>query len=119
MWAFFSWSRKRKQFYLAVALLIVLIVSMMDLYNHRNENNDFAELYADKDISSDKKGNNFVFIAMPNLPSYRYLERISPKYPAAKNTLNAMLGLYTRNGFMLYTNAYTTGNSKFENFAQS
>ncbi len=118
-WLFFAFSSKRKQFYTVILLMIISVVLMVDLYNHRNEKNDFTEVYADKVIASDKKGNNFVFIAMPNLPSYRYLERISPKYPAAKNTLNAMLGLYTRNGFMLYTNAYTVANTKFENLAQS
>ncbi|MBQ8436336.1 MAG: hypothetical protein IJX20_01660, partial [Alphaproteobacteria bacterium] len=118
-WLFFTYSSKRKQFYTVLLLMVATIVGMVDLYNHRNEKNEFMEVYVDKVITSDKKGNNFVYIAMPNLPSYRYLERISPKYPAAKNTLNAMLGLYTRNGFMLYTNAYTTANTKFENLAQS
>lgn len=116
---FFADVKKRNQFSVAFLVLFMIVVGVMDLYNHRNEQKNFTEVYADRVITADKKGNNFVYIAMPNLPSYRYLERISPKFPAAKNTLNAMLGLYTRSGFMLYTNAYTTGNSKFENLAQS
>ena len=116
---FFASVKKRNQFSMAFLVFFMIVIGLMDLYNHRNEQKNFTEVYADKVITADKKGNNFVYIAMPNLPSYRYLERISPKFPAAKNTLNAMLGLYTRSGFMLYTNAYTTGNSKFENLAQS
>lgn len=116
---FFASVKKRNQFFMAFLIFFMIVIGVMDLYNHRNEQKNFTEVYADKVITADKKGNNFVYIAMPNLPSYRYLERISPKFPAAKNTLNAMLGLYTRSGFMLYTNAYTTGNNKFENLAQS
>ena len=118
-WAFFVWSRKRKQFKLVLLLFVGLFFLLLDLSQHVKEKNDFVELYADKVVTADKKGNNFVYIAIPNLPSYRYLERIGPKYPAAKNTLNAMLGLYTKNGFMLYTNAYNVGRDKFENLAQS
>ena len=118
-WAFFAWSRKKVQFKLFLLLLVILFFMAAELCNHINEKNDFVELYADKVITADKKGNNFVYIAVPNLPSYRYLERISPKYPTAKNTLNAMLGLYTKNGFMLYTNAYHIGRDKYENLAQS
>ena len=118
-WLFFTFANNRKHLYVVAVLAVVAASSLVNLYNQRNKLQDFNELYADKVITNNKKGNNFVFIAVPNLPSYRYLEKISPKYSAAKNTLNAMLGFYTRNGFMLFPNAYVVGKNAHENLAQS
>lgn len=118
-WLFFTLASNRKQFYLVVVLAAIASISVVKLYNQRNNLTDFYEVYADKVITNNKKGNNFVFIAVPNLPSYRYLEKISPKYNAAKNALSAMLGLYTRNGFVLFPNAYTLAKTESENLAQS
>lgn len=118
-WLFFTFAGNRKQFYAVVLLSVVFLTMTVKLYNRRNSMEAFHQLYADKVITANKKGNNFVFIAVPNLPSYRYLEKISPKYTAARSTLNAMLGLYTRNGFILFPNAYTTGKNEAENLAQS
>ena len=118
-WLFFTFASNRKQFYMVVVLAAIASVSVVKLYNQRNNMADFYEVYADKVITNNKKGNNFVFVAVPNLPTYRYLEKISPKYPRAKNALNAMLGLYTNHGFALFPNAYTLGNDEFENLAQS
>ena len=118
-WLFFTFANNRKHLYVVAVLAVVAASSLVNLYNQRNKLQDFNELYADKVITNNKKGNNFVFVAVPNLPTYRYLEKISPKYPRAKNALNAMLGLYTNHGFALFPNAYTLGNDEFENLAQS
>ena len=118
-WVFFTFAAHRKQFYLVVILAAIALISGVQLYNQRNNMSDFEEVYADKVITNNKQGNNFVFIAVPNLPSYRYLESISPKYKTANKALKAMLGLYTRNGFVLFPNAYTLGQNEAENLAQS
>ena len=55
-WLFFTFASNRKQFYMVVVLAAIASVSVVKLYNQRNNMADFYEVYADKVITNNKKG---------------------------------------------------------------
>lgn len=127
---FISLIRRSTQAYFAGILLIILGGLLSEAYFDPGARS-FRTAYENPAENKNKagEGNNFIFIALPNLTSYQNLrDFITPvKDPKAKNlynekvqtALNAMLGFYTQHNFILYPNAFIEDGNPFLNLTAS
>ena len=107
--------------FLAVYVLLFVIAFAGILrygFNNIRNQHDFIELYQSHiKNNADEHGEKFVYIMLPNLPSYKYFNKISTG--GASQIGELMNGFYTKNKFEVFGNAYTQDDTCFMNMVRS
>ncbi|MDY4841449.1 MAG: hypothetical protein SO314_03695 [Alphaproteobacteria bacterium] len=112
---FCTTAKKSTVSYFIGILLIVFAGIVFDNHIERNKNRDFRVVFENPADAPKGKGKKFVYIAMPNLGSYSYLQSVAKDNPRAEKALSAMLGFYNDNGFTMYTNAMVADKDAVKN----
>lgn len=119
LWMFLALATRYKIAFLGLLLAVSGSAIVAKQMWSETPTTDFRVVYEDEVFVPQQKGKKFVYIALPNLASYKYLQQLADQHPAAKTTLNAMLGFYARNKFVWYPNAYVNTTDVAENVAQN
>ncbi len=115
MFVFGKTARKSTVTYFIGILLLIFAGIVFDSYIERNKDHNFRVVYENPADNPNEKGKKFVYIAMPNLASYSYLQSVAKDNPKAQKALAAMLGFYNDNGFTMYTNAMAADKDAVKN----
>ena len=115
MFVFGKTARKSTVTYFIGILLLIFAGIGFDSYIERHKNHDFRVVYENPADEPRGKGKKFVYIAMPNLASYSYLQSVAKDNPKARKALAAMLGFYNNNDFTMYTNAMVADKNAVNN----
>ena len=105
VFVFCTTARKSTVSYFIGILLIIFAGIVFDNHIARNKNHDYRVVFENPADEPKGNGKKFVYIAMPNLASYSYLQSVSKDNPHAEKALSAMLGFYNDNGFTMYIHA--------------
>ena len=102
-----------------VLLFVIAFVGILRYgFNNAGEQHDFIELYQSQlKNNADNHGEKFVYIMLPNLPSYKYFNMLATQ--DAKRVEQLMTGFYAKNNFEVFGNAYTKDDSYFMNMVRS
>jgi len=105
------------------ALLCILAVGcfLIILFRQDVRQPDFLITEEGENVG-DEKGKNFIYIMLPNAPSYSYISSLKDNEAGAESRqklMSVMLGFYAKNGFRIYPNAYVTDNNQFVNAARA
>lgn len=119
VWLFLSFASRWKVAFFTLILLAVAAGLGYQQYREPKENQDFQTVYEDKVFVPQNKGKKFVYIALPRMSSFSYLKDISEDHPSGKTALNAMLGFWAKNQFLVYPNAYANTRDGAVNLAQT
>ncbi len=115
MFVFCTTARKSTVSYFIGILLIIFAGIAFDNHIARNKNHDYRVVFENPADEPKGSGKKFVYIAMPNLASYSYLQSVAKDNPRAEKALSAMLGFYNDNGFTMYTNAMVADKDAVKN----
>lgn len=120
------WSSKKVIAYFVMFLFLMMGVVIFTQFLGNSEHQKFRIVKDDVITPNSKTGKKFVFIALPTVGSYNYLNDIAEKerknvreYEALRKTLDVMLGFYSKNKFTLYPHAYVNDLDPYTNMAQS
>ena len=102
-----------------VLLFVIAFVGILRYgFNNAGEQHDFIELYQSQlKNNADNHGEKFVYIMLPNLPSYKYFNMLATQ--DARRVEQLMTGFYAKNNFEVFGNAYTKDDSYFMNMVRS
>ena len=107
--------------FLSVYVLLFMIAFAGILrqgFNNSRNQHDFIELYQSQiKNNADEHGEKFVYIMLPNLPSYKYFS--TQAATEAKDTGKLMTGFYAKNNFEVFGNAYIQDDNYFMNMVRS
>lgn len=119
MFVFGKMARKSTVTYFIGILLLIFAGIVFDSYIERNKDHNFRIVYENPVDEPRGKGKKFVYIAMPNLASYSYLQSVAKDNPKAQKALSAMLGFYNDNDFTMYTNAMVADKDAVKNLVST
>ena len=107
MFVFLTFARRSTQTYLLGTLLLILGGLLSDAY-FNPVSRIFDTKSALNDESSHSNGRNFIFIALPDSPSYNKLRDMNEdgKHNDLKQAADNVLGFYQTNNFTYYPYAY-------------
>ena len=119
---FMAMARKTKVAYLMLFLLIIFGWVLFKSYiNFDPKRDPYIVSYKDENTQEKPVENprKFVYIFMPNLPSYKILDEMGESSPQIKKAKEIMLAFYARNNFTVFPNAYIKENRPFLNMIKS
>lgn len=123
---FLSWSSKKIIAYLVIFLMLMMGIIIFAQFMGGNEHQKFKIVKDDVITPNSKVGKKFVFIALPTVGSYNYINDFAEQerknqreYESLRKTLDIMLGFYSKNNFTLYPHAYVNDIDPYNNMAQS
>lgn len=111
---FVSFSSKKLIAWFVAFLIIIMVAIIFGKFSARNENVKFNVVKEDVKTVGGTPGKRFIFIGMPTVGSYNYLNDIVKEQKNAnaagaddlQKSLDIMLGFYAKNNFILYPHAY-------------
>ena len=123
---FLTFSSKTKIFGCLIILIMFNLLIVFTQFSDKREHQKFNILKEEVLNIKNASGKNFIFIGLPGLSSYSYLDKTikelpknSPEIQSIQKTMNIMLGFYAQNHFQLYPQAYVNYLNPAQNFAQS
>ncbi len=123
---FVSFSSKKLIAWFVLVLFNIMIAVIFAQFSSRNENVKYNVVKEDVKTVGDKPGKRFIFIGMPTVGSYNYLndilneQKTSNKAEAEdlRKSLDIMLGFYAKNNFIMYPHAYVNELDANNNWGQ-
>lgn len=114
---FFAMAEKKNIAYFMGILFVVFLGISADEYFNRYNHDEYKTVY-DNSFSKSEKGKKFIYIMLPNATSLSYLEDMkdaNADVQKVEKLQNIILGFLTKNGFMLYPNAFVGNDDAFMN----
>lgn len=123
---FLVYASKKLVAYFILFLLCALLGITYTKFMNSSENQKFRIVKDDVILANTGVGKKFIYIAMPTVGSYNYLNDVakleskkSTNYTQLQKTLDIMLGFYAKNNFMLYPHAYVNDTDPYNNLAET
>lgn len=122
---FMNFASKKTIAWFVLFLLIVMFVVVLGQYRSEKGNLKYNIVKEDVMTVNGKPGKRFIFIGLPTVGSYNYLNDVAKnlqkshsEYESLRKTLDIMLGFYSKNNFILYPHAYVNDVDANTNWGQ-
>lgn len=123
---FVSFASKKLIAWFVLFLMVIMIAVTFGQFSSRNENVKYNVVREDVKTIGDKPGKRFIFIGMPTVGSYNYLNDIiqeqktvnKAEAESLRKSLDIMLGFYANNGFIMYPHSYVNELDANNNWGQ-
>lgn len=123
---FVTYASKKVIAYFVFLLMLCMGGVVLTQFMDSGEHAKFKVVKDDVIIPNAKPGKKFVYIALPTVGSYNYLNDVAAKvqkksqeYDSLRETLDIMLGFYGKNNFTLYPHTYVNDLDPANNIAQA
>lgn len=110
---FVSFASKKTIAWFVLFLLLMMAAIIFGQYSSEKNNLKYNIVKEDVLKVNEKPGKRFIFIGLPTVGSYNYLNDVANslqksqrEYESLRKTLDIMLGFYSKNNFILYPHAY-------------
>ncbi len=123
---FVTFASKKTIAWFVLFLMIMMAAVIFGQFNTEKDNLKFNVIKEDVMTVNGKPGKRFIFIGLPTVGSYNYLndvagslQRSQSEYESLRKTLDIMLGFYAKNNFILYPHAYVNDTDVNNNWGQT
>lgn len=123
---FVSFASKKTIAWFVLFLMLMMIAIIFGQYSGEKKNLKYNVVKEDVLKVNGKPGKRFIFIGLPTVGSYNYLNDVAnslqksqSEYESLRKTLDIMLGFYSKNNFILYPHAYVNDVDANTNWGQT